>query len=67
MDEEQIVNDLEELKNGMFATRASIDGGYEFATRIIKNIEKNDQIYAMTAIHVLLNSVADHFLKLLEE
>ena len=67
MDEEQIVNDLKALKNGMFAVRGSILEGYKYASEIIAGMEKSEQLYALTAIHVLLNSVADHFLKLLEE
>ena len=68
MDNRQnIIDDLNQLKNGMFATRDTITEGYKYSEMVIEALAGGEKIYVLTAVHVLLNSVADHFLRILEE
>lgn len=48
------------LHHGLFATRGTVQDAYDYVNNILGSIvHRNDMIYATTAIHVLMNSIAD--------
>lgn len=48
----------EGLRNGMFATRPAIGDAYEYAADIAKSCGEAE-LYVLTAMHVLMNAIAD--------
>jgi hypothetical protein len=51
-----------ELKNNLFSKRESIQEAYNYAGEIAKGCGHNE-IYVLTAIHVLLNTISDEIEK----
>lgn len=47
------------IRVGMFATRPTVADAYEYATRLIEGMHTKDQGAALTALHVVMNAIAD--------
>jgi hypothetical protein len=52
------------IKNGMFADRETLEDAYGYATNVATSLGGNDSILCLTAIHVLLNTLAKEIEKL---
>ena len=52
------------LKLGMFADRPTIKEAYEYGASIAEACGKENAIYVFTALHVLMNTIANEIAKL---
>jgi uncharacterized membrane protein len=48
-----------QLRSNMFAERATIDEAMTYAYELIHTIQPSDRIAAITALHVLANTIAN--------
>ena len=49
----------QKLRKNMFSKRETIREAYDYAGSLIENMNSSDRIAALTALHVVLNTVAD--------
>ena len=54
------------LKSGMFADRDTLQEAYEYAEGISRSCGSENTIYILTAIHVLMNTIANEIAKIEE-
>lgn len=50
----------------IFADRPSIQEAYDYATNVVNKCCSQDKIYVLTAIHVLMNTIANEIAKIEE-
>ena len=55
------------LKHGMFASRPSSKEAMDYAYELIETIDKSDRAAAFTALHVVLNTVANTMEQIIQE
>ena len=55
------------LRNGMFAKRETTNQALNYAYDLIDSIEGADKVAAMTALHVVLNTVSNDIKKYSKE
>lgn len=48
-----------QLRSNLFAERATIEEAMTFAYKLIHTIQPQDRIAALTALHVLANTIAN--------
>ena len=49
----------QELRQNIFSKRKNIQEAYDYAGSLIESMNSSDRIAALTALHVVLNTVAD--------
>ena len=49
----------QQLRNNLFSDRATIDEAMTYAYELIHTIRPQDRIAALTALHVLANTIAN--------
>jgi len=50
---------IEALRADMFASRNTIKEAVEYATTIVDTLDAGDRLYVYTAIHVIINTIAN--------
>jgi hypothetical protein len=51
------------IKHGMFASRDSVDAAWEYVDSVARACGKGNHAAVITAVQVMLNTVAEHILK----
>ena len=54
------------LRSGIFADRDTLQEAYEYVENIAKSCGSENTIYILTAIHVLMNTIANEIAKIEE-
>ena len=47
------------IRNNLFAKRHTVNEAMEFAAQVISRMPNSEQVYATTALMVVLNTIAD--------
>ena len=55
------------IKSPIFASRKSVKEAYDFAQQLIDTVENADKIAVVTALHVVMNSIADQLERIINE
>ena len=67
MNKEEIRELAENLKSRIFADRKTVDEAYNYFHSVMMSCHKDDRIYILTATHVLMNTVSNTLLELLDK
>lgn len=59
MSQGQIAILREELQNGLFSKRGSFPEALKYAYKVIETFQGGDRIAALTALHVVMNTIAE--------
>ena len=52
------------LTSNVFANRETIKEAYEYGSSIARACGKNNELYVLTALHVLMNTIASEILNI---
>ena len=63
----ELIKLAEGLRNGMFSERDTVPKAVEYALGIAKACGPNEEIYVITAVQVVMNTIAKEILNIVKE
>jgi hypothetical protein len=56
---EDVMAFAKSLQHSLFATRETVEDAFAYAYEIIESLPQQDKVGAYTAVHVLMNTIAE--------